>query len=94
MTCLTSPSAGKGMTPALLAQPSARTDQALHEIEESMARAIATLGRDLFSAALASACAHGMSQPDAGEIEYASWMPDPGAIEVASWARHMRATGP
>lgn len=94
MTCLISTSAGEGMSPAFLAQPSVRTAQTMREIEDSIARAMATLGRDLFSAAVRAASAQGMSQPDAGDIEYASWMPDPGALEIASWNQPRRTAEP
>lgn len=90
MTCLKSTLPASGTVPAQLTLPQALTAQALLELEHAVIGTLATLGRDLVGAGLVTPPERAVSQPDAAEIEYASWMPDPGAIELASWAAHMR----
>ena len=101
---LTLPMSG-GM-PAVLTVPRPLTADALHELEQAVTGTLGMLRRDLCDAApAAEAAGHAARQPDAGELEYASWMPsrmlartpsrmtawmpDAGAIEYASWAAHL-----
>jgi hypothetical protein len=78
MTCLKSTLPASGTAPAVLMLTLPVTTQALLELGLAFA---------------GTAPAHAAHQPDAADIEYASWMSDPGAIEVASWGAHMRSPG-
>jgi hypothetical protein len=64
----------------------------LLEIEQAVAGTLSILTRDLLSAGAESTPALAPPQPDAAEIEYASWMPDRGKIEFDSWAVHLHAS--
>ncbi|MES2098454.1 MAG: hypothetical protein V4569_01405 [Pseudomonadota bacterium] len=90
MTCLKLTLPASGTVPALLTLPQPLTAQALLELEHAVAGTLAMLGRDLLGTGAGISLEPVVSQPDAAEIEYASWMPDPGAMEVDSWAAHMR----
>lgn len=85
MTCLKLTLPASRTVLALLTLPQPLTAQALLEFEHAATGTLA-----MFGAGVGPAPEPAMSQPDAAEIEYASWRPDPGAIEVASWAAHMR----
>ncbi len=78
-----------GGLPALLTLPQPLTPQSVLELEQAVAGTLGLLRRDLIGVSAAPASVHSLPTPDAGEIEYASWMPDRGAIEVASWAAHL-----
>ncbi len=92
MTCLKLTPPAVGTVPALLTRSPPLTAQAFFELEHEIIDALALLGRSLFGSGVWPPPAQATGQPDAGEIEYASWMPDPGAIEVASWTVHLRNT--
>jgi hypothetical protein len=91
MTCLLLTLPPISGVPTLLTLPQSLTPQGLLEIEQSVAGTLGILRRDLLSAGFESTSAHALPQPDAAEIEYASWMPDRGTIEFDSWAVHLHA---
>jgi len=92
MTCLLLTFPPIGGVPTLLTLLQPLTPQGLLEIEQTVAGTLSILRRDLLSAGLESTPAHAPPQPDAAEIEYASWMPDRGTIEFDSWAVHLHAS--
>lgn len=91
MPCLQLTLSVSGTAPALLTLPQPLTPRVLLEVERAVCSTLGMLRRDLLGAGWESAPEQTVRRPDAGEIEYASWMPDPGAIEIASWAKHLRA---
>jgi hypothetical protein len=92
MTCLLFTLPPIGGVPTLLTLPQSLTSQGLLEVEQSVAGTLSILKCDLLSAGLEPTSAHALPQPDAAEIEYASWMPDRGTIEFDSWAVHLHAS--
>jgi hypothetical protein len=93
MTCLKSTRLASGTVCARptpnLAQP--LTARTFVEIERTVISALEILGRELFGVGIGMAREPAVSEAEAAELEYASWMPDPGAIEVASWTPHLRS---
>jgi hypothetical protein len=93
MTCLKSTLLASGTLPVsptpTFAQP--LTAQTFLEIERTVISALEILGRELFGVGIGMAREPAVSEAEAAELEYASWMPDPGAIELASWTTHLRS---
>lgn len=91
MTCLHSNLSAPRATITVQTQPPALVSPALQELEHLMSDTLAMLRRNLFNPGIGGAPSSDPGWPDAGEIEYASWVPNPGAIEYASWSVPARA---